>query len=133
LLIPSFIPQTIKRNRHRAGRRKRERRERARLATEEAIRQFEELIGGPVDRGEPPAISPPVTSPGLAFAGLDLQDEDTVPYEAQQPLIENASTALVNQNLYPPVDFTDEEVLELLATIEAIPESELQSLFIDTH
>lgn len=90
----------MKKNRHRAGRRKREAIERTQAAElERAHRYAEEFLGRPIARVAPqPAPDPPVR-PGHSIPTFDIQDEDTVPLDQYQNLITRAEAVLDHQNI----------------------------------
>lgn len=89
----------VKKNRHRAGRKKKERIERAQQAAlRQAIRQFEEFTGHPVAQSAPLPGNLPSPPPGRAIFTIDLTEEDTVPLDRYEELINQADTALNEYN-----------------------------------
>ncbi|XP_036139968.1 uncharacterized protein LOC118648867 [Monomorium pharaonis] len=86
----STTPKTIKKNRHRAGKKKRAKILKAQQkALERAFEEIENFVGYPLEHTPLP---PPVTDapPGRAISSLDLFQEDTVPLENYNQLTSNA-------------------------------------------
>lgn len=110
----------VKKNRHRAGRRKREALEQARLATlNQAYEQFENFIGRPVARVEPQPARHPPSPPGRAIPLVDLADEDTVPLDQVPELIRRAENAVNRQEI---------ETIDLIDTDDETPAQEVHSV-----
>ncbi|XP_036147521.1 uncharacterized protein LOC118647211 [Monomorium pharaonis] len=86
----STTPKTIKKNRHRAGKKKREKILKAQQkALERAFEEIENFVGYPLEHTPLPS---PVTDapPGKAISSIDLFQEDTVPLENYNQLTSNA-------------------------------------------
>lgn len=99
----------MRKNRHRAGKRKKEKIERARAAEaalEIAHAQFETLIGRPIARVNPQPAREPPALPGPSIPFVDLSDEDTVPYDQHLHFINLANAALAQQDI-PVVTLND--------------------------